>query len=93
MKLNSFSVAVGVLFALLVVGCMVAVTNTNGSTGARFEFHLMNPDRVFGGNSGSNSRDTGRFIVFDTESGTAISWQHGDSTPLAVQSFYEGGAE
>ncbi len=93
MKLNGFSVAVGVLFALLVVGCMVAVTNTNGSTGARFEFHLMHPDRTYGGGSSSSADESGRFVVFDTESGTAISWQHGDSTPLAVHNFYEEGAE
>ena len=82
MKLNRFSFALGIAFALILVGCMVAATNVNNSAGARFEFHLMAPANNSGGTYDA-------FVVLDTQTGTAISWNHGYSEPKAVHNFYQ----
>ncbi len=82
MKLNRFSFVLGIAFALILVGCMVAATNVNNSAGARFELHLMTP------HASSSAYSTG-FIVLDTQTGTAISWRHGDPNPKAVHNFYQ----
>jgi hypothetical protein len=56
---NRMSFALGIAFCLGLVGCMVAVTNTNNSAGARYEVHWQ------GGTY---------YVVLDTTTGTTVTW-------------------
>lgn len=58
------SFVLGIAFSLLMVGCMMAVTNTNGSTGARYEVHWELES--YGGAT--------QYVVLDTQTGTTVVW-------------------
>ena len=73
--------AIGMVIGIAVVGCIAGViTDPEKVDEGRFEFHLMHPMSV-----GSDRN----FVVLDSQTGTAISWQHGNSEPQAVHPFYE----
>jgi len=61
MKLDTRSFAIGLLVALTIMGCMMAVTNTNAWPGARYEVHW----------NGSTY-----YVVLDTQTGTTVTWRY-----------------
>ena len=64
MKIDGKSLAVGMVLALLFMGCLVAVTNTNAYPGARYEVHFSN-----------NATDGNHYyVVLDTQTGTTVTW-------------------
>ncbi len=76
MKLDSRSFAIGLLCALALVGCMMAVTNTNNSAGARYEVHWQETQVSSGGAS---------YVVLDTTTGTTVTWS--STPPGEVRAF------
>lgn len=63
MTIHARSFAIGLLCAMALMGCMMAVTNVNASAGARYEVHWQ-PSDAF----------SARYVVLDTQTGTTVTW-------------------
>ena len=78
--------ATGIVIGIAIVGCIAGVVGEpEKADEGRFQLQLMQPMA-----SGAHSH-AGSFLVLDTETGTAISWRHGESEPLAIHNFYQEG--